>query len=642
MNWVFRERIKKGQSKGLVRPSARSIKKMRTLLAYVFREIEQTTYGEYRYEAQEKNGEKMQIKCLRPLPFLDGDALYHVCCEGSSEDAFMKVVGVLRVIFPAERDVRKAVLTRTIVGEKNGLRRMGKCLSAESETDFCQRISLEFGKDARDAYARNKRKSLGGAPDVSQAALRSALVCVGFYDRDISKVLLSLSDPEEEKWFLPTGAPIKEEEEVLENFCDLVASARKNAEIVAQKIDEMIKRDPEEFFSCATRPMCVRALGNIHSLFYETYCGQKLAVPVEKENMMDVRSDVVDPFVVGASAEMKDVMIRKKVVVQVSDFMMRRAFIAAVVTVMKFAEKKRLAFAEEKGEDVDTGELKNAFDNNCGDRGQLSEVHAFCAEKKIMLKFVEGKENIEKQRLTFLNGKRTLDAAFVVRDAHLLQAEEFSHLFWKISKRIKFKRMELTYRLDWDQSFGGKFWRFIRILKENVAPSVQKAPHILPRPSEENLYAGGLDAAPHVCVVPTAASATAEGEAETNDWAFSPRYSLFGKIMDSKKGVAVLKTPTGLRKTLRSAELYKCKVNRRGAPLVPVAALAAVARKAKRQIWPRATLVVPSDFGPDEIDQTKRIVTKIASAIDFWFSGKKEKDEKKDERELKVLKELLF
>lgn len=605
---------------------------MRAVIFRAFAEIEQTSFGEYRYEGEIKDGPPARLKSCRPLPFLDGDATYHAWCEGTSEDVYLNVLGFSRISFPPERDIRKAVLSRTLATVKNGQRRMGKCLTASTERDCSYQVFTEFGKDVRDAYVRNVRRSLGGATDVSQAFMKGILVCVGVPDSEIAKILHSLHEPEQERWFLPIGAPAGQEE-VLENFFDLVASTRKNTALVAQRVDAMIKADPPAFFSCKTRPMAAREFGNLHARVYETYCRNTLGISTGEERLVDLSHGAADPFVVQEARNSREELVERKIAIPVGDFLMRRCFVAAMVTVMKFNQKKALKITEEDGSPMT--DMRDAFENDCGSRGALSEVHVFCAEKKIMLKFDEkGNGNVEKQRLLFLNGKRTTTATLVLRDAQVLDCDTFTHLFWKMSKRIKFQGLNLTYRADWDASFRSQLWTF---LKKKYEPVAMKRPETT---FSENAREG-TDEETHLCVVPTAIAATAMEDPERDDWVFGVSDMIFGKIADKKNGVAVVKTPTGLKKTVRAGDLFKCKINGRGAPLVPLSALLCVARKTKRAVWPAATVVVPSNLEPDEIEQTKAVVAKIAAKV-YFHVPKHAHTLKTDERVDKVLEALVI
>ena len=124
----------------------------------------------------------------------------------------------------------------------------------------------------------------------------------------------------------------------------------------------------------------------------------------------------------------------------------------------------------------------------------------------------------------------------MIRDAHLLSAEQFSHLFWKIAKRMKFKSLTLTHRLDWDVAFRGNVWPWIKNL---VGEPAKERPSSGPR-----LGTRATTPPPHhVCVVFTSALAAADEEPEVGDWAFSPGECTFGKIPHRSKGGVTLKLP---------------------------------------------------------------------------------------------------
>lgn len=96
---------------------------------------------------------------------------------------------------------------------------------------------------------------------------------------------------------------------------------------------------------------------------------------------------------------------------------------------------------------LDDGDFRSAFANTYGARGCVTEVHALCEEKKIMLKFSKDDERREPTSLRSSTGKKVLKLAVVVRDALLLSADTFLHLFWKLSKRVELKSLTFTQKL---------------------------------------------------------------------------------------------------------------------------------------------------------------------------------------------------
>ena len=615
-----------------------------TMFARIIREVEETPFGQFRYEGVEKGTDRsLLFKSARSLPFLEGEALYHLVVDRSEgkDEELIRVLGVLQVALPSEADIKKSALAKAAAGVKQGVRKTNRCLAATTEHEFFKRMNAEFDKETRDAYNATRRKILGGSADVSEAALRAALVCIGFADRAVARAT-TFDSEERFRWFLPVGSgDASSSSEPYENFFDFFSAVRKNVPAATRVVESIIKENPEKFFSSKTRAVFLRDFGAADPTAYVAYCAHKLGVSVDENALVDVKDEGGDPFIVGESRDKRLKLESRGMAFSVANFLLRRSFVASLVTLAKIFKEDRLIFSEEKGECVDEDSLfKSAFENLSGVKGVVAEVHALCAEKRVLLKFSKCDEtNAESQRLTFLNGKRALKLDVVIRDAHLLTADSFLHFFWKLSRRIEFKTVTLTHRLDWDQAFIGPFWRFVQ--KKYLNLSRSPCPSSISEDDASGEGGGGdvplAEAARHLCVTTTAAAAADAKEFETNDWVFTADGCLFGKAFDKKNGLVTVKTPVGIKKTVKCAVVYKCKVNGKGAPLVPVSALLVAARKAKRHVWPTATLLVGEDFSSDESLQAKKVVEKIAGEVEVRRSEACRKNIVDDEREAKVL-----
>ena len=618
---------------------------------HVVRQIEQAVYGELRYEAVPcgrgsneglcgcKKGDVFEIRSKRQLPFLDGDVCYQMVLENDPQkDSGVLFLGCLSFKFPSEKDLQKNVLMRSIDG-RMASGKLNRCTARANQSDFTSQIYKEFGKETRDRYYENRRRSLGGLAEISQAALKGVLICFGFSEHVVKNIVISVEkqkDAEEERWFLPIGSPVANGDDGFENFYDFFSGMRKNVSALTGAVEKIIKEDPEGFFSATTRAMSFRELGSMDPTNYAHYCALKLSLTnFDVKNLVGLCDEHSGPFVSAPHEYQK--LIKNQTVVDVAGLLVERNFMASMVTLEKFEKHNCLFFEHDDG--LDFPDHKSAFEPNRGS-GTIEEVHVLCAEKKIMLKFSKGRKNdSESQRLMFLNGKKMIQASVFFRDAHVLSAKSFAHLFWKLSRRIQFKKLTLTFRLDWDTSFISTFWQLVKNKYHALLPPI---PTFEKNTDETHLrsFEEVLELTNNICIVPSATLAAGQGEVNDNDWGFSVKSCIFGKVCEKKQFITLLKTPIGSRKFVSTSEVFKAQVSNKGVPVVPVGALISITRKMRRPVWSSATMVIPPHFSAFKISQMQDAISRVATKVDVMFVENNEKEEPVDERVLKVLKYL--
>jgi len=337
----------------------------------------------------------------------------------------------------------------------------------------------------------------------SMRAVGKGLFCMGFHDR--AKVVATLNDCSNasagEDWFLGFGYGVAGDH--VEDFRSLYAQYRKRDSDFLEYIKDVALEDANAFFSADTRPVALRALGELNREFFSQFCA-----PTPDDQVPDLaRADLAKTL----ADDEKNIDGAR--VMCVGGELVFATTVALCRTLIELTKLGLLRFTKEtlvvkrKARLFDTESTLQSVRGNFVD-----EVHVMCATKRICLGFDTtgtGKTDIETLKTRFMQVTGTAvtgEASVFVRDAHMLRCGQLSHVLWRAAARAVFSELVVTTRFEYDSVYMGPVGKFLAALNPTVCDTL--GPDVLMgKPSVASLDIENLAAFTGVCIVPTAQDA---------------------------------------------------------------------------------------------------------------------------------------
>jgi len=540
------------------------------------------------------SGDVFDVSSAAEFPFLDKLVCYEVLLgEEDASDSRSSVCGCLAIRLPDEETVNKELLKRVTSEQKGVKMKLNKCIKAvDKQKNFVKVITEEFDSEVSRTFSYSKYNLFGGH-DAETAKVAALLFCVGFYKKtNVLKVLATLEELHtSSEWFSSLGdsdAEWRTSADTYETFKDLFRAARGNLAGFKKTVDSLIAKNPAKFFCGNTRPMALRALGQMHGGFFVAYCKNKLRITLHEDDISNV--DPADEQMFLQPNNNARALLDVESAFEVNGLVINKCVLAAFLTLKKLDKLGKLFITHENGDERDGHDVHVKCSD--GRVGGVEEVHADCSQKRVFAIFdtTSKHSSCETNRKTFLHGQRVVAASISVKDAHLLEGNAFAHLLWKISKRIKIKKLTLTSRNDWDSAYVSRFWKLVKLtFKEQQSTPRALSTKVVSETESLKNFTEWSDVMSDYCVVPTAADAADVRGFNAGDRVFSVSPPLVGTALETNWKTTKMKTILGTVVVVCTSSVYKSKTNGKGAVLWPVSSMVTI----NREILPRLAVLTP-------------------------------------------------
>jgi hypothetical protein len=563
------------------------------------------------------DGAEVIVRVQSPLPFVSPHFCYRVLVQ--PEDALnntIRVFGCLDVKCDTAETTHSAILHAAVhaTGVKNAKQKVIQCTKSIGLGDdaFAKLVWVTFRQvQEREALMAAVKHGLAAATGWftrESRQLGAALFCIGFRNRECIMRELQVEECAQETWFLSLGDADLEWEKYseidlrYETFGAFIRSFNGRREDFIASVEKIIKMDPERFFCTNTRPMALRAIGALNKDYFMAYCAT-LEPPLilDGHRLVSVDPENVDEEIFVEDATGDTVFAT----CDMDGMTVQRCAVTAMTSLLSAHKRGRLLLVREHDlvNDISAASRRlvdwhaHAFDQ----RGGISEVHVFAATRRICLVFSEASASVcgEAAARAFVCGHAPRVHAHVYfRDAHLLACNVFSHLLWRLSKRVAFTGVTLSDRCSDDKTYHSLLWAFIRRLKEEGTAPLEGGLRGA-APCVANLDRSSLAHLQGVCVVPLASDACCASDAALGDYVFTISPPLFGTIAKVKGNVFVIATMNGSREVarwlFRRQNVLRCKRTAKGAYIVPASALLALRSGAASNLQ-AITLLLPKSL----------------------------------------------
>lgn len=440
-------------------------------------------------------GDKLILRVATKMPFVSDHFCYRISVNDEEGlNNVVRVNGCLGVKCNMEETTYSNILHAALKhsGFKGAGKKVAKCLDSKPSDDdeFMASFFKHYeSNDEKKILVPKLRLALSDAIGCFTRHTRivgANLYCMGFTNLESMSRELRVNNVAEESWFLSLGDVDKSWTEhgsaidtVHESFASFQRSFRGLTAPLVDNIEKHIQLDPKRFFSTNTRPMALRALGDLDKDYYVLYCS-RMTPPLilNPDDLVSVDPDsCADEFFVDKTPHDKvfaTCLMAPGVTVQ-------RCAVAAMTSLVLSQKKNRLQVVSERQLQAEVKNSdRNLVDwraNDGGDGGSICEVHIFCATNKISLVFDKSPGSRSEHGVfaaqAFVSGSKPHCHAHVyLRDAHLLTCNVFSHLMWRLSRRVGFKGVTLSHRCSDDRSYHSIFWVFVQRLFNKTSHAV--------------------------------------------------------------------------------------------------------------------------------------------------------------------------
>ena len=556
--------------------------------------------------------EKVTVRAPSPLPFLGNHFCYRVSAK--YEDDLNNVVrmnGCLEVKLDymniTQIRILQDVMTTCNVKAAVKLENVRKHMGQDSSTDdeFIGVVHDTFTKTDYGRLEDELRRCLGVASGRFTRESRSMgamLYCMGF--DQFHSVLREFHQPvdSQESWFLSLGdtddtwfnlGEASTIDRQYESFADFRDAFGGRTIKFINTIKKYICLDPHRFFSINTRPMALRGLGSLNKQLFVTYCANmERQKDLKPETLVSVDPESIEDEVFVSPEPHDNVSATCKVTERST---VQRCALSVMLTLTQVHGQHKLRCVRES---VLVAELagggRQLFEMDAvgsGLVGAICEVHVLCATRQICLVFASDDNGAQGRRLPGVNVAHAFKfrlgdrcrAHVYFRDVHLLTCNVFSHLMWRLKRRVKFAGVTVSHRFSDDREYNSLIWAFMRQLEEpsTEATGVTEATDMTGKPSVSAIDLSALDNLTGICVVPMAKDAhCATSPLCVGDHIFSITPPIFGLITQIVGNVFTIKQVGGkFKKTVtrfihkNKANVLKCKSSDQGAYMVPASAL---------------------------------------------------------------------
>jgi len=238
--------------------------------------------------------------------------------------------------------------------------------------------------------------------------------------------------------------------------------------------------------------------------------------------------------------------------------------------------------------------------------GAICEVHILCAMRQICLVFASDDRGAPGRRPSGVDAAHAFKfrlgdrcrAHVYFRDVHLLTCNVFSHLMWRLKRRVQFTGVTVSHRFSDDREYNSLIWAFMRQLEEPSSGGTEvtedteatwdteatggtEVTDMTGKPFVSAIDLSALDNVTGICVVPMAKDAHClTSPPRVGDHIFSITPPIFGTITDIVGNVFTIR-PVGGKNTRtvtrfihkNKINVLKCKTSENGAYMVPASAL---------------------------------------------------------------------
>ena len=561
------------------------------------------------------------VRAPSPLPFLGKHFCYRV--SASNEDDLNNVVrmnGCLDVKFDSTtvkqyfilRDVMAACNVKASLKLESVRKRIGQ--DSPTDDEFVGVVSDVFTTTDYARLEGELKRCLGVASGHFTRETRSIgamLYCMGFDQFDCMSREFDQAVDSQESWFLSLGdaddawinldeAPTIDRQ--YESFADFRHAFGGRATNFINYIKKCIRLDPQRFFSINTRPMALRGLGSLNKHLFMTYCAN-LETPqyLIAETLVSVDPESIEGEVFVPPEPHDNVSATWKVTNRST---VQRCALSVMLSLTQVHQQRKLRCVRDN---VLVAELagggRRMFEMNAVGPdvvGAICEVHILCAMRQICLVFASDDSGAPGRRpsgvgaahaFKFRLGERCR-AHVYFRDVHLLTCNVFSHLMWRLKRRVQFTGVTVSHRFSDDREYNSLIWAFMRQLEEPSSggtedteatrgTEVTDATDMTGKPFVSAIDLSALDNLTGICVVPMAKDAHClTSPPHVGDNIFSITPPIFGTITEIVGNVFTIRPVGGkiTRKVTRfihkyKANVLKCKRSDKGAYMVPASAL---------------------------------------------------------------------
>ena len=568
--------------------------------------------------------EPVTVRAPSPLPFLGKHFCYRV--SGRNEDELNNVVrmnGCLGVKVDStsikQYNILKNVMATCKVKAAKPLDIIRKRIAQDSLTDdeFLAVVAGAFSNTEHGRMKIDLENSLGMASGRFTRETRSMgamLYCMGFDQFD--SVLREFGRPinSQESWFLSLGDAddawfnLDEAPEIdrkYESFAEFWQVFNGYTVKFIEYITKCIRLDPQRFFSINTRPMALRGLGCLNKQLFMTYCAN-LVNPqyLIAKNLVSVDLESIDGEVFVPPEPDDNVDATLKVTDRST---VQRCALSVMLSLTHVHQQRKLRCVLTSVLDAEFEKGgREKFEMNAVSpdvMGAICEVRILCATRQIFLVFASDDKEARGRRpfgldaahaFKFCQGDRCRAHVFF-RDVHLLTCNVFSHLMWRLKRRVQFAGLTVSHRFSDDKEYTSLIWAFMWQLEDSTsdatgdieasealeATTMTNATDMTGKPSVSAIDLSALDGLKGICVVPMAKDAHCQTRPPcVGDNIFTITPPTFGSITEILGNVFTIKS-AGSRNTRTVTRLIhknkinvlKCKTSDNGAYMVPASAL---------------------------------------------------------------------
>jgi hypothetical protein len=562
--------------------------------------------------------DNVYVRAPSALPFVGKEFCYRVSATNEADlNKVVRMNGCLEVKVDSttmkQYNILKDVMATCKVKAAKPLDSVRKRIAQDSLTDdeFLAVVAGAFSNTEHGRMKLDLEHSLGVASGRFTRETRymgAMLYCIGFDQFD--SVLREFGRPvnSQESWFLSLGDAddawfnLDEAPEIdrkYESFADFWQAFNGRTVKFIEYITKCIRLDPQRFFSINTRPMALRGLGSLNKQLFMTYCAN-LVNPqyLIAKNLVSVDPESIDGEVFVPPEPDDNVDATWKVTDRST---VQRCALSVMLSLTRVHQQRKLrcvltsVLVAELAEGGREMIEMDAVGSNAV--GAICEVHILCASRQIFLVFAPDDNGAPGSRLSgskaahafkFRQGGRCR-AHVYFRDVQLLTCNVFSHLMWRLKRRVQFAGVTVSHRFSDDKEYSSLIWAFMRQLEESTsdatcaieATTVTNETDMTGKPSVSAIDLSALNDRVGICVVPMAKDAHCQTRPPcVGDNIFTITPPTFGCITEIVGNVFTIKSVGG-RNTRTVTRLIhknkinvlKCKISDNGAYMVPASAL---------------------------------------------------------------------
>ena len=556
--------------------------------------------------AENEEGALVVVRVASALPFVNQNFCYWMLAENEEGlNNIIRMNGCLDVKINVVDTTHRAILHGAV--SQSGIiqrQRVKSCMtqirSRILDDDAFENLIAEsfrhiVGADQLMASIRIKLSAAIGWFTRDTRTVGAALYCMGFANREFLSRELWAEEGTQQSWFLSLGDADLQWldmhgsliDQQFETFGDFRASFLGLGPNFIKCLEGFIRMDPERFFCTNTRPMALRGLGAMNKDNFMAYCANMMPpLILDAENLISIDPESVEDEVFVMTTAYDTVYAT----CAMSEYLtVQRCAVTAMTSLVIAQQKHKLRFVREHElvQEI-ASDGRRLIDWNAhgfGDGGSIREVHILCATRQICFVFHkhdmgDGPHGAEAATAFKCGHSHQCEAQVYFRDAHLLTCNMFSHLMWRLSKRVKFSGFTLSHRCSDDWSYHSLMWAFMRRLDVPGIPGTSEALEMAETPSISGLGRHELVNLDGVCVVPMADDAHEKHLLlAVGCYVFVINPPIFGKVQQMVPDMCTLTVSGGGTRQVprylykNTPNVLRCKSTPRGAYLVPASAL---------------------------------------------------------------------